>query len=562
MPDVRLVLIETSGNQAYIFSSNRLRENVGASHLTFWVGSALGVEVAQRMRGVAKIEPDRTKFLLDPQANPPIERQLEQGKDPALEVVLATSGKILALAGTAEIGKEFIRQVSLNVLQRAPGLDVHGVLSTPFDLHSDNLDERLQEVHQRFAESHAKRGPATRHLRLPIVTECSSTGFPAEGIPDSRGEVLSSAARAKRQAADEGWERLKRLLQECSGTDVRFAPDIDTIEHLMAQSNGERWMAVAHADGNGLGQIFLSFAEYAGASDNRTYVNRLRVFSMALEQCTERAFMQAVATTWQPAGEGNSWTVPVVPLVLGGDDVTFLASGTGVLGFLEKVLTNFQELTERSEILRTVSGRRFLSMAAGVVFVKPHFPFFVAYDLAEALTTSAKQVKMWWRSSDHPLPGSLDFAVVHDSSAISAGGLRNMAEDVRLFGGPYILLDEAVRGGRQGADTGLGPNLERRDWERLKRKVEAFRMVNCDGDRALPAAQSHVLRQAVANGPDEANRALGLIRQRYPVLNQLVEENDSLFWRAPTDDRGPNGPYVTAYLDVMEAADVWEVTRP
>jgi hypothetical protein len=90
-----LVFLETSGNQAYLFGTNKLKENIGASQLTYLAGAEWAPQAASAVGG---------------------------------SCVLATSGKAIFCVPGREEGAELVRRVTLRALREAPGLSVAGAV--------------------------------------------------------------------------------------------------------------------------------------------------------------------------------------------------------------------------------------------------------------------------------------------------------------------------------------------------------------------------------------------------------------------------------------------------
>ncbi|GIW92459.1 MAG: hypothetical protein KatS3mg110_0500 [Pirellulaceae bacterium] len=73
---MHLVLIETCQNQNYIFATNKLRENVGASELIARVGTVYTLEAVKNHGGpdlVSDSVEEVRRALRDPNRNPPLE---------------------------------------------------------------------------------------------------------------------------------------------------------------------------------------------------------------------------------------------------------------------------------------------------------------------------------------------------------------------------------------------------------------------------------------------------------------------------------------------------------
>ena len=102
-----LVFLETSGNQAYLFATNRLRQNIGGSQLTWETGSRWVLEA---------IDDEQGPNLSD--KNPKKQREnIRAGiRKGGYEVVFATSGKALVIVDDRKKAKAMIAIIT----KRAP----------------------------------------------------------------------------------------------------------------------------------------------------------------------------------------------------------------------------------------------------------------------------------------------------------------------------------------------------------------------------------------------------------------------------------------------------------
>lgn len=567
---MHLVLIETSGNQAFIFATNKLGENVGASELTYRAGTRLVLEAVGK-KTQRQLWPDNGSpaKLRENLLNPSLNKTISNGSN--IEVVMATSGKALLLAQEKKDAQDIVSDVTREALVQAPGLDIMGVVSAPFAWvpNGTDLQKHIRAVHEEFEELRSIRpGPATRFPMLPVAAQCSSSGRPS-WVLEKEGDswvVLSRESKVKRDSAAHWHGRIGEVL---SSTPYKTLDNPDQLERLYRELN---WLAVVHADGNGLGKIFLEFDQHLSKKDNATHVHTLRSFSVALEEATEAAFKRALVQlpALKKVGKGKQKNLlPIIPLVLGGDDLTAICDGEFALPFAVEYLRAFEDETGNEEhcegvipqIAKKALGCARLSACAGVAIIKPHFPFHKAYELSEQLLRSAKSVKKHVthlhqsKVTSYPCSG-LDFHILYDSTFTELEAIRDQLKvnDTSLTSKPYIVTDIS-----DGVADGTW--ARQHHYKGLELMIAAIRATDEDGRRKLPNSQLHDLREGLFLGREGADGRMKLIRARYAKegLNDLLEKTDddpSLF-RAIADGSG----YETRFLDALEAAHFWGDTK-
>jgi len=532
--------METSGNQNYIFSTNKLKENIGASELTYqagtqWVVRAVATQTENPLPENWQ-EPETIRQWLENQ--PPIEQS-----ESVAEIIVAASGKSLILTRTEDTARSIIADVTKIALKKAPGLDLSGVYVEIKDWQKQgSLAKAIKEAHQVFEQLRSHRpSPESRFLRLPIIADCAMSGLPAYRVETQIGtekpKAISRVSDSKRDP-QVSQQVMKRLQSIAPGT--KLVSNINQLESLFEEMS---WLAIVHADGNGLGQIFLDFSQYAG-DENRNYLDQYRRFSLALDHCTEEAFRKALEVL-----PSDKEVLPIVPLIIGGDDLTVVCHGQYALEFTQVFLKEFEGQTATNPVISKIAEAAFgvgcLSACAGVAIVKRHFPFSAAYGLAEDLIKSAKKVKTKVTNpakANQPYPCSaIDFHILYDTSGISLGRIRKKLEPhahIKLYNRPYLVTDDL-----SAADGQAWIGCHR--WQRLSDRAKAL------SDDALPMGQGNTLRTALFLGKEAADAEYRLIQQRYRRLKTFEESEGSLFHQY-------QDLYSTSFLDALDVKDFLE----
>ena len=501
---MQLVMLETNGNQRYIFAAPRLRDSIGASaqlvRLKEWTDDALrATGAAKRWKG----NHPQPRGGPGPAAGLPCCRFSTQW-------VSRASGKVIFMVDEEGDAKAVIGRVTRTALAQAPGMDVSGVhLDMGDKTHVD--EDLLKRIHARAARYGLRRPPAeARFSQMPFLARAKDSVLPAsptlermfghirDEAKDDEGTLLSLPSRVKRYRAFYSRrdlislacrtsedlnpdqlvrdpKKLTKKLREAFAVDVEAPgerpgpstgdvgrdPDggqgaadgrksddqrqLDILEERFQDAPGGTGeaasalskVAVIHIDGNGVGAVMRRLGEAMGRVDeadfsravgcSRNDADALRRFVLTVNDRLDRAVTRAFAEAWADVAKwaeadigptGQKFTVvPVVPVILGGDDVTVFTSGDYALPFAAAYLERYERATESDVLLRHLGreeGTGPMTAAAGVAVVRRDFPFHVAYDLAERLVGEAKKVG----KARQPVRSTLTYHALFDSSVL------------------------------------------------------------------------------------------------------------------------------------------------
>lgn len=545
--DEYLVFFETSGNQAYIYATNKLRENIGASELTYRAGTHWILEAAG-FTDALTFDPAEFRGWL--KSGP--------STGDGVEVILATSGKALLVTKSHERAREIITRVTARASIEAPGLSITGAIVELSGRDRDSVSKAIHEAHSRFnGNRDLMPVPQQRFAMLPYCEPCATSGLPAQTV-EGDGTAYAAPSLGKRARAADWFNRIRKVFKSAD-SDLFIAAGADQLEKEFDELD---WLGVVYSDGNGLGQIMMKFKEWLEDGDD--YLATYRNFSVELDAATEGAFYRACTSLAELGAvkdmKRSGHRLPLVPLLLGGDDLTVLVDGRYALPFSRAFLEAFEEETANQPTLARIAGKalgaRRLSAGAGVALVKKHFPFHSAHALAESLLGSAKLSKRKVQGPDqtNPYPcSSLDFHVLFDAAYSGLEEIREKRrkgpDGERLWGGPYVTTPLEQLGGAASLEW-----ASRHHIVGLLQQVSALNARGDDDRLKLPNSQMHMLREALAQGKTVADARLKELHWLDSEGLKRLREGESLFFQ--DDDC-----IATRFLDALTTTGFWRDER-
>jgi len=461
MNKVTGVLLETTSIQKFVFASNLLKENLGASHI---VEQIYIEDLKETLTNLFGLEPDLNMWKEEP------EKQLVL-EDPSAEYEIGYTGggNALLLFRDKEKAQRFVREWSLRLLEKAPGLQTAVAIGT---LDLENFKETLSQLFKQLTENKNRYFPSTILTKHGITADCPRSGMSAEVFNKTEQTYISSMSQAKLNAAPDSEKKIKRNYLKTLSKGYTFTNEIDQL----GQVEGKSHIAVVHIDGNSMGKRFKncqSLAERRKLSVSVDNVTR-ESFERLLEHIIERLeSLKEDGINISTDNKDNKSILPIRPIVLGGDDITFVTDGRLGVYLAEKFLQFVNE--------KKLSDGEYLSACAGVAITKSKYPFFRSYEMAEALCRSAKKEARKKKGSSW-----LDFHIVY-------GGFSGTLEEVRkkhytvqkrsLHFGPYLTSGGNNEKSIQNFKKGLKELSDTEKWPRSK--VKELRTVLPLGEAAV-----------------------------------------------------------------------------
>jgi len=410
MNDITAVLIDTVSIQKYIFSSNRLSENLGAS---FIIENIFDQTLKETLSETTNMNDDSFENWKEKNKNSILDTHENA------EIGYIGGGNALLFFEEENKAKEFLKTFSRKILLNTPGVTL-GMTYRKVNKHfvENDFQSFLQQIFEQLKDTKNKNFPNVKIQKYGITKDCPLSNEAADSsFYDSDNELkfVSTISKTKRQNSTEAIQNRHEKF--------RLTTEIDKL----GQKEGDNWIAVVHIDGNNMGIKFQQCHT----------LNQLRQLSTTVKKITNDTFeellqdlknqIQKTKALDKILNNANE-ILPIRPIVIGGDDVTFVCNANLALYLTERFIQLWTKKMNQEKLLNELK----FSSCGGIAYVKTKYPFYQSYQMAEELCTRAKKLVKKEKEKEQ---SAIDFYIQQGSIS----GNINTLIDEKLHFGPYYV---------------------------------------------------------------------------------------------------------------------------
>ena len=344
-----LVILEVSQKQAYIFSSNKLRENVARSAQIAYVTSAEFFEKTAGAQGLFTKEQN---------------------------YVFAGGGHTVLEFATEGAAKQFNKVLTRRIHCDYPDMELFATIVEYDEKMSPG--DNLLALTRKLEEKKSIRSASFRLGSFGIERIDANTLEPKEILTAEEERIRTQVPRSE-EVLD--W----RLVADGYKPSYQF-------ENLGISKGDSSYIAIVHIDGNGMGKRVARFYKNHEKDDWNHFKTVVREFSESIDNdfkaaykdMTEEVAAQIRAGVLSGLSLSGENAFPVRRVITSGDDICFVSEGR--IG-IEVAAAFVRALVKR----KNEQDEQGYAACAGVAIVHQKYPFFKAYELAEALCSNAKR---------------------------------------------------------------------------------------------------------------------------------------------------------------------------